>query len=290
MAQIGFQGLRVLVLETRRGKEISALIRNQGGEAVLAPALKEVPLESNRPALDFAAALMRGEFDLIIFLTGVGVRALLGIVEKQYDREAFLQALRRVNVAARGPKPLSALREIQVPVAAAASDPFTWRELMAAIESEPGVNLEGLRAALVEYGAPSPELLSALKARGAAVISVPVYQWALPDDLEPLREAVLAISEGRIDVVLFMNAAQADHLFKIAGEMGYEEKLAQALRSTVTLSIGPTTSGELHRLSIVPDFEPSHPKMGFLVNEAAQVAHQLVEQKRASAARQKSSG
>ncbi len=290
MAQIGFQGLRVLALETRRGKEIAALIRNQGGEVVLAPALKEVPIESNRPALDFAAALMRGEFDLIIFLTGVGVRALLGIVEKQYDREAFLHALRRVKVAARGPKPLSALREIQVPVAAAASDPFTWRELMAAIESEPGVNLEGLRTALVEYGAPSPELLSALKARGAAVISVPVYQWALPDDLEPLREAVLAISEGRIDVVLFMNAAQADHLFKIAGEMGYEEKLAQALRSTVILSIGPTTSEELHRLGIVPDFEPSHPKMGFLVNEAAQVAHQLVKQKRVSSARQKSSG
>ena len=290
MPQTGLQGLRVLALEARRAKEIAALIRNHGGEPVVAPALREVPLESNRPALDFAAALMRGEFDLAVFLTGVGVRALVGIVEKQYDRDAFLDALRGIKIAARGPKPVSALREIQVPVAAAASDPFTWRELMAAIESGLDGKLGGLRAAIVEYGAPSPELLAALASRGAAVTRVPVYQWALPDDLEPLRQAVLAIAEGGIDVVLFMNAAQADHLFKVAGQMGYGEKLAQGLRSTVILSIGPSTSEELHRLGLVPDFEPSHPKMGFLVNEAAQIAHQLIEQKRASAKDQKSSG
>ncbi len=283
MSKTGLQGLRVLALETRRAKEIAVLIRNQGGEPILAPALREAPLDSNRPALDFAANLMRGEFDWAVFLTGVGVRALVGILEKQYDREAFLDALRRVKIAARGPKPLAALREIQVPVAAAAADPFTWRELMAAIESAPGAKFDGLRVAIIEYGAPSPELLSAFAARGSKATRVPVYQWALPDDLEPLREAVLAISRGQIDMVFFTNAAQAAHLFTVAGQMeDGEKKLTAGLHSTVIVSIGPTTSEELRRLGFVPDFEPSHPKMGFLVNDAAQIAHQLVEQKRAS--------
>ena len=282
MPQTGLQGLCILSLETRRGQEMAALIRNHGGEPISAPALKEIPLESNRPALEFASALMRGEFDLIVFFTGVGVRALVAIVERQFDRESFLNALRRVKIAARGPKPIAALREIQAPVTIAASDPFTWRELMAALETGLGPELDGLRTAIIEYGAPSPELPAALEAKGAAVTRVPVYQWALPDDLQPLREAVLAISEGRIDAVFFMNAAQAEHLFKVAQEMGYQEKLNQGMRSTVIFSIGPTTSEELHRLGLVPDFEPSHPKMGFLVNEAAQMAHQLVEQKHAS--------
>jgi uroporphyrinogen-III synthase len=49
----------------------------------------------------------------------------------------------------------------------------------------------------------------------------------------------------------------------------------------VVISIGPTTSEELRHYGITPDFEPSRPKMGFLVNEAAQYSARLIEQKRA---------
>ncbi len=280
MPQTSLQGLRVLALETRRAKELAALIRNYGGEPLIAPALREVPLESNHRALDFAATLMHGGFDLVVFLTAVGFRALLAIVEKQYEREAFLNALRGVKIAARGPKSFSVLREFKIPVAIMAPEPCTWRELMAAIENEPGLELGGLRVAVQEYGTPSTDLLAAFAESDAEVTRVPVYQWALPDDLQPLREAVLAVSQRQIDMLLFMNAAQVTHLFKVANQMGCEEMLIQGLRSAVVVSIGPSTSEELHRFGIVPDFEPSHPKMGFLVNEAAQIAQSFVEQKR----------
>lgn len=280
MSQKDLQGLRVLALESRRAKEIATLIRNQGGEPQIAPALREAPLESNSDALEFAAALMRDEFDVVVFLTGVGVRALLGIVETQCGREAFLEALRRVKVAARGPKPLAVLRELQVPVSIAAVDPFTWRELVAATEEQLGGGFSGLRIAVIEYGAPSEDLLSALAARNAIVSPVPVYQWALPDDIEPLREAVDAIVQGKIDLVLFTNGAQPTHLFRIAQDMGLAERLAHGLRSTVVASIGPSTTEQLDHLGLSPDFEPSHPKMGLLVNETSQIARQLVQQKR----------
>ena len=280
MPQTSLQGLRVLTLETRRAKEIAALIRNYGGEPLVAPAMREIPLESNRSALDFAATLMHGGFDLVIFLTAVGFRALLGIIEKQYEREAFLNALRGVKIAARGPKSFSVLREFKIPVAIMAPEPCTWRELMAAIESEPGLELGGLRIAVQEYGTPSTDLIAAFAEGDADVTRVPVYQWALPEDIQPLREAVLALSQGQIDMLFFLNAAQVTHLFKVANQMGCEEMLTQGLRSTAVVSIGPSTSEELHRFGIVPDFEPSHPKMGFLVNEAAQIARSLIEQKR----------
>ena len=50
----GFEGLRVLALESRRAPELAKLIANYGGEAVVAPSMREVPLESNTEALAFA--------------------------------------------------------------------------------------------------------------------------------------------------------------------------------------------------------------------------------------------
>ncbi len=97
-----------------------------------------------------------------------------------------------------------------------------------------------------------------------------VYQWALPEDLQPLRECVLGIANGGVDVVLFMTAVQVIHLFLVAEQMGCVEELRAGLEAIVVISIGPTTTEELLHYDIKPDFEPSRPKMGFLINEAAQ--------------------
>ncbi len=282
MPQTNLQGLRVLALETRRATEIAKLIRTYGGEPLVAPALREIPLESNHSALEFAGSVMRDEVDMVIFLTGVGVRALLNIVELRYGREEFLSRLRKAKIASRGPKPSAVLREFNVPVSVTAPEPCTWRELIGAIDAKYGSSLSGLRVAVQEYGAANPELVDALIAADATVTRVPVYQWALPEDLQPLRESVIAIAQQQIDVILFLNAAQIIHLFLIAGQMGLTEQLHNGLRSTLVISIGPSTTEELHRHSIAPDFEPSHPKMGFLVNEVAQCATRLLEEKRAA--------
>ena len=130
MAHASFDGLRVLSLESRRAQEVTKLIRTYGGEPFVVPSMREVPLESNTQALEFADQLMAGKFDLVVFFTGVGVRALLNIVETRYNREEFLKALRAVKVAARGPKPVAALRELNVLVTVTAGEPMTWHELM----------------------------------------------------------------------------------------------------------------------------------------------------------------
>jgi uroporphyrinogen-III synthase len=284
MAHASFEGLRVLSLESRRAKEVTKLIRTYGGEPYVVPAMREVPLESNRQALDFADKLIAGRFDLVIFLTGVGVRALLDIVQTRYDREIFLEALRSVKVAARGPKPVAALKDVNVPVVAIAAEPNTWREMLQAIEREFGPSLSELRVAVQEYGASNPEFLAELTERCAEVAKVPVYQWALPEDTGSLRECVLALVNGTVDVVLFMTAVQVIHLFQVAEEMCIREELRAGLLSIVVVSIGPTTSEELAHYGITPDFEPSRPKMGFLVNEAAQYSGKILKTKRSELA------
>jgi len=143
-----------------------------------------------------------------------------------------------------------------------------------------GDSLQTMRVAVQEYGASNPELLAELTERCAEVTKVPVYQWALPEDLGPLREAVDRVANGSVDVVLFMTAVQVIHLFQVAEEMGLRDDLSAGLRAVVVVSIGPTTSEELAHYGITPDFEPSRPKMGFIVNEAAQYAGKILEQKK----------
>lgn len=269
MATAGFGGLRVLALESRRAPEIAKLIRASGGEPIVAPALREIPLESNQEALDFAARLFEGEFDLVVFLTGVGIRRLTEIVASRYDRARFVEALRTVKIASRGPKPNAALRELGIPITVTAPEPCTWHELIAAMDTAFGPSLRGMRAAVQEYGTPNPELLAALAERGAVCTTVPVYHWALPLDLEPLRGAVRSIVTGAIDVIVFLTAVQAVHLVQVAEQMGMKDNLLRAMRKIVVLSIGPSTTEELARICVPPDFEPSHPRMGILIHEAA---------------------
>lgn len=280
MAHASFKGLRVLSLESRRAKEVEKLIRTYGGEAIVVPSMREVGLESNEIALEFAAGLLRGEYDLVLFLTGVGVRTLLNVVQERFDREEFLAALRKRKIVARGAKPATALRELKVPVHVISEEPSTWRELLQAIDATYGDSLGEMNVVLQEYGASNPELLTELSSRCQSLTKVPVYQWALPEDLQPLREAVSGLLNGAIDVVLFMTAVQVIHLFQVAEQMGVADQLPEALQSIVVLSIGPTTSEELAHYGIQPDFEPSRPKMGFLVNEAAQYSVRLREEKR----------
>jgi uroporphyrinogen-III synthase len=112
--------------------------------------------------------------------------------------------------------------------------------------------------AVQEYGVSNPELLSGLRERGAAVTRVPIYQWALPEDVAPLRAAVKALANGEIDVVFFTTSVQLAHLFQIAAEMKLEEAMRRGLSRAVVASIGPTTSEELQRRGIRADLEPSH--------------------------------
>jgi uroporphyrinogen-III synthase len=272
---MSFDGLRVISFESRRAVEMAELIRRQGGDPFVAPSMREVPIENNLEAFQFAERLFRGEFDLMIFLTGVGTRALHKVLASRYPGEQFADALRKIAIAARGPKPLAALRELQVPVTVTAPEPNTWRELLAALDGRTEHKI-----AVQEYGKSNAELLDALRAKGAEVTPVRVYQWDLPEDLAPLREAVHRIAEGNADVAMFTTSIQILHLFRMAAEERLEHAMRDGLRRMVIASIGPTTTETLEEFGLQADITPSHPKMGFLVKETAEQASAILERKR----------
>jgi uroporphyrinogen-III synthase len=264
---MSFDGRRVLALESRRSAEIAELIRKQGGEPFVAPSMREAPLADDADVFRFAERLFRGEFDMVALLTGVGTRQLNRALATRYPETQFAEVLRRITVAARGPKPVAALREMGLAPDIVAPEPNTWRELLQATEGRPE-----RRIAVQEYGRANPELLEGWRARGAEVTPIRVYQYELPLDAGPLREAARRLAAGEFEVALFTTAVQIVNLARVARDEGIEAPMLDALRRSMVASIGPTTTEVLEEFGVHPALEPSHPKMGLLVREAAERA------------------
>jgi uroporphyrinogen-III synthase len=196
----------------------------------------------------------------------------------QFSQERIIAAMQRVKLVVRGPKPAAALKELTVVPAISVPEPNTWREVLSALVA--AVDLRGKRIVVQEYGIPNPELTSALAAQGATVSTVPIYRWELPEDLEPLRQAIEKITQGDAEIVLFTNGAQVDHLFRVAAESNNANSLLEGLGRAVVGSVGPICTEVLDRFGIDPDIEPAHPKMGSLLAEVAASAQPLLEAKR----------
>jgi len=271
------QGLKVVSFESRRAKEMAELIRRYGGEPIVAPSMREIPLSENRAALDLLPAVEAGNFDILILMTGVGTKALNEILLSQFTQERIVAALQTTMLVARGPKPVGALKELGLQAALTVPEPNTWREILSTLDA--AVELRGQRIAIQEYGVANVELISALQARGATVASIPIYRWALPEDLAPLRAAIEKILSGAVDIALFTNGAQVEHLFKLAAYDKAEDGLRQACQKIVVGSVGPVCTQVLRQFGLIPDIEPVHPKMGALIAEVAARAREVLSTK-----------
>lgn len=277
----GFQGVRVVSFESRLADVISKHIERLGGVPVSAPSMQEIPLEKNPEALAFGEKLLEDKVDLVICMTGVGTRFLMEILAKKYPQEKILEALSKTTVAARGPKPIRVLSEFKIPITLRVPEPNTWREIVELLDtSEKGIPLKGATVAIQEYGESSLELVEALKRRGAHVIQVPVYRWALPDDTKPLVEAIQKIIRGEVGMALITSAQQIRNVLKVAAQHGLEPEFRRAFKKVVVASIGPTCTEAILECGFYADFEPSHGKMGHLVSETAERAEALIAAKK----------
>ncbi|HEV2171632.1 MAG TPA: uroporphyrinogen-III synthase, partial [Candidatus Binatus sp.] len=279
----GFGGLRVVAFESRMAAEVAAMIERRGGVAIVAPAMREVPLEDNHAALDFAERLLCGEFDAVIFMTGVGTRALFAAMETRHQRSALLSALAAVTTVARGPKPIRAMRDLGIEPAIVVPEPNTWREVLSALAAQ--VELRSKRVAIQEYGVSNHDLTAGLEARGAQVTIVPVYRWTLPADRAPLRAALNTIVTGAADVAIFTSSNQVTNVMQLAEAEGLGDGVRRGFARMAVGSIGPVCSEQLRAYGLSVDFEPQHSKLGHLVKEAAEQAAPILVARRAAAER-----
>ena len=263
----GLGGRIIAVTEARRATELATLIRKLGGVAYSAPAVREVPREDLGPAFAVLEQICRGEIHAIIFLTGVGARAFLALAAAQHRGDAFLTAMRAMLVVARGPKPVAVLREAGVRIDVVPAEP-TSEGVLTALSSYP---LAGRTVAVQLYGEDNPPLLDALAARGATVREIPLYQWAPPEDEEPLSRLVRDCIAGRVDVLAFTSSPQVANVFAVAERLGLGRELRRVLGERLPVAaIGPVCAAALREWGVVASIRPEKGTMGALVHAIAE--------------------
>lgn len=275
---MAFNGIIVASFESRMAKEITRLIERHGGQPLVVPLLRELPPEDHSIVYEFGVRLMAGRVDMLILLTGVGTTALFDLLKTRYSWSSIAAALTKTTLIARGPKPVAALKAVGLQATVTVPEPNTWIDLISTLDGHPSV--KGLRVAVQEYGNSNPDLLCALERRGAEVFAVPIYKWALPDDLGPIRHALVEIMAGRVHVMMITNAVQVDHVMQVLELDGKVEPFRSALTKMVVASIGPTASARIRHHGWPVHFEPSHSKMGVLVKETAEQALSILDRRR----------
>lgn len=246
---------------------MSRLIENFGARAFVAPSMQELPLDQNPEAVSGIRSIVDGRVDSVVLMTGVGTKALLALADVHGLQDALLQRLSEIPLFVRGPKPAAELTKLKLKWAIKAPDPNTWRELISALDDSQHV-IKNTTIAVQEYGAVNPEFHNALSKREAEVLSLPVYRWALPDDVSPLQEAIRRTIDGHFSALMFTSAQQLRHVVQVAEEMKLRTEWLTAAKQVPIASIGPTCSETLSEFDLPIAFEASPPKMGPLARGA----------------------
>jgi uroporphyrinogen-III synthase len=252
-------GLQIGILQARHGEEIVTLLEREGAMCVHAPCLRERRSDHDEELRRRLARLTEAPADLYVFQTGVGTRALFALAAEDGLAEALTAAVRAGEVAARGPKPLRALLDLGFTVDRRTREPHTSAQM---IEALADVELRGRRVALQHYGSANVGLVEHLRSRGAEVVELFSYRWALPEDLEPITRLLGDLAAGRLAVVAFTSAAQVENLFTVAAEQGTAADLPRWLNEqTTTAAVGPACAGALEERGVRVAIQPERPKM-----------------------------
>lgn len=256
-------GKKIALLEARMSSELANLVKRHGGEPINAPALREVSIDATDEVARFLNFLNSGEIKFVVFQTGVAVAGLITEAEKLDRKAELLNALRKVTTICRGPKPTAVLARNGIKPSLNADEPYTTADLIAVMTE---IDFTNQGVAVLHYGERNLELAKLLEVRGAKLLELCLYEWQLPENLEPLKNLIDDLQQSKIDAVAFTSQIQARHLFQVAQDLGRSDELLNSLNhKTVVASIGPTCTAALLQLGVTPKIEPEHPKMGPMV-------------------------
>jgi uroporphyrinogen-III synthase len=263
-------GLRVALLESHLADEAAAHVLRLGGVPYCVSAAREARHPDRvRPFVDRLSA---SHVSAVVFLTGGGATQLFQEASRLERLDETEAALRRTIVACRGPKPVAVLRRHNVPVHVVAAEPYTTRELLDALAA---VDVDGKTVTLVRDREPGrvipDQLTDALAGRGARVEELPLYEWVMPEDREPLKTLVRELIDGRVNAIAFTNRVQSRHLFRVAEELGLASRLADALNGDVLVAaVGPVCAEALQSVGVAPDIIPARAKMDAMIAALAE--------------------
>ncbi len=269
MSMLTLSGKVVGLLESRQREALASMVVRLGGTPVCAPAMREVPLVGGvEPVID---QLIAGDFSVALALTGAAVSTLLGEAESRHRLDELRSALSRMVLVCRGPKPQTMLRRHGLQATFMTTKPHTTDDLLEVLA---GVPLDGQSVLLLQYGERNTTVSGAVVQAGARVTDACLYEWALPEDLEPVTQIIERLLAGELDALVFTTQVQFRHLLIVAERMGVAPALIDVLsRDVVVGAIGPVCARALRAGGVIPDVMPGSPNSASLIASVGDYFH-----------------
>ena len=202
------RGRRILVTRPAGQTEpLAELIRAEGGEPIVFPAIAILEPEDPRPLAAAADQLER--YDIAVFVSPNAVEKAMAAIR---SRRAWPPGVQAATV---GPGSVQALRREGVARVIAPTDRF---DSVGLLERPELANVAGLRVAIFRGDGGRELLGDTLRDRGATVDYVECYRRARPQaDAGPLLRAW---DRGEIDAVTVTSSEGLRNLFDLLGEPG----------------------------------------------------------------------
>lgn len=255
MTELGtLQGKVVAVPETRQLGILVELLHNRGARVLEIPLVAILDAPDPAPVLAWLERFVLSPPDMLILLTGEGLKRLLELAGRHSLHESFVIALTATQKLCRGPKPERVLRTLGLQGDLPAQEPTTE----GVIASLVGQDLAGKRIAVQLYGEePNLRLIEFLHSRGAVVDAVAPYVYASKEDEAKVVQFIGALQAGEVDVITFTSQPQYKRLEDVARLHGLEQALKEGLRRTPLAAVGPVVAQQLadagFHVAIMPD-------------------------------------
>ena len=243
----------VAIPESRQLDLLADMLEKRGATVVRCPLVAILDAPDPEPISAWLKAFIAEPCDIIIFLTGEGLRRLVSFAERAQLKDEFITALGAVKKITRGPKPGRALKEIALKTDLLGASPTTD----GIIETLDQEVLKNKRIAVQLYGnEPNEKLMTYLKNREAIAFPVAPYIYAPNADEEGVLSLIEQLEAGDIDVMTFTSKAQYKRLVAVAKKYDKSQNLQQALINTKVAAIGPVVKEQLCEAGISVDMMP----------------------------------
>jgi uroporphyrinogen III methyltransferase/synthase len=235
-------GKRILVTRSRgQASALAELLRAEGAVPIELPTLELRPVADDDQLETMVQQLQARKYAWCLFTSPNAVEFVFDYVERsRRDARAFAGC----KLAALGSATALTLK-VRGLLPEVTAGEFTSAGLL---DSLP-LDLGGAGVLLPRAEGGSQELTSGLKARGASVDEVVLYESAPPS--QPDQDALQLLRDGRIDIATFASSSSLRNLATLLGDD------LTALQRCVIACIGPVTAATARKLGLVVSVEPS---------------------------------
>lgn len=252
------EGRVVALAEGRQLEELAQMLEKEGAKTLRCPMVSILDAPDADVVHVWLNELIRDQFDLVIFFTGEGIRRLLGFAERAGLRDEMISALGRTCILTRGPKPVKALKEINLKNDFTAKLPTTD----GVIETLRGQEIEGKTIGVQYYSESNPALEEFLQAAGANLKSVLPYVYAPAADADQVVDLIRKMANDEVDVLVLTSSPQVDRLYEVAARQEMESELAKGLEKVRVAVVGPIIADNLRERGAPVDVCP---EQGFVM-------------------------